>query len=125
MQVTLKDLPLQRKQQGSGGQDGDRKEAQQGCDYRGHPSLSPTLWAALDCKGDLGVGCLKTTGLGFCTSQLPGYTQAFVALHRASRAGGEAPAWQDRPLRITGASPQEQTPQRLGGGCAGEGWVAQ
>lgn len=127
-QVTLEDSPLWRKQQGRGGQDGDWKEAQQGCDSRGHPGLGPPLQAALGRRGDLGVSCLKTRGLGFCTpgsQPAPGYTQAFVALHRASREGDEAPAWQDEPLRVTGASPQEQAPQRLGGGRAGEGWVAQ
>lgn len=77
-------------------------------------------------KGTSESATLRPQGWAFvprAASQLPGYTQAFMALHRASRADIEASAWQDKPLRVTGASPQEQTPQRLGGGCASEGWV--
>lgn len=126
MQVTLKDLPPRRKSKGVGGggvqQDEDGREATQGCDCRGRPSLSGILPEALDPKGDLRVVYPKATELGFCTPkparQPPGHTQAFVALHRASGAGSEAPACQDKPLRVTGASPQEQTLQRLGDGYA-------
>lgn len=103
-------------------QDEDGREATQGCDCRDRPSLSGILPEALDHKGDLRVVYPKATELGFCTPkparQPPGHTQAFVALHRASGAGSEAPASQDKPLRVTGASPQQQTLQRLGDGYA-------
>lgn len=56
------------------------------------PQLDPE--AALEHQGVLEVVRLKATGLGFCTprpaSQPPWHTQASVALHRASGAGGEA-----------------------------------
>lgn len=61
------------------------------------------------------LGSTISHGAGLLCPQATG-TQARVALRRATGAGTEAPVCQDKPLGVTGAGPQEQTPQRLDDG---------
>lgn len=61
------------------------------------------------------LGSTISHGAGLLCPQATG-TQAHVALRRATGAGTEAPVCQDKPLGVTGAGPQEQTPQRLDDG---------
>lgn len=61
-------------------------------------------------------------GMGFHTLK-PAHP-GFVALHRASGVGHEAPECQDKPLRITGTGSSGANPKRLGDGWAELGKTA-
>lgn len=114
MQGALKDLPPRRKRQGSGEQDRDRRETQQGSIAGAVPASARSLQQLWSIKQTSGSTIKPRGWASVPPSQ---HTQAFVALCRATGAGSEAPVCQDEPLRVTGAGPQEQTPPRLGYGC--------
>lgn len=104
-QGALRDLPPRRKGQGSGEQNGDRGAT------AGASQPQPDL------QGSCGAerrprGHHKATGMGFHTLK-PAHP-GFVALHRASGVGREAPECQDKPLRITGTGSSGANPEEAG-----------